>query len=272
MQSYNPLITLFKFFKALFFYRSLIWLLALRSMQSRYVGTFAGVFWAFVNPLMMTLVYWFVFSLGFKVKPQGDIPFVLTFFCSLMPWAMFNEFLTVNTGAVVKNRFLVKKIIFPTEILAVVDLIASWISHGFMLMILLVLMYLNGIQVSIYNFQFIYYLLALSVFSLGLGWFFSAFNVFYRDVGHVLTVFLNLWFWLTPIVWLKEMIPDRYQFFIKLNPMFYIVEGYKSAFIYHDTILQDYKLGLYFWFLGLLALGVGGLVFKKMKIEFAEAL
>lgn len=220
----------------------------------------------------MTSVYWFVFSIGFKVKPSGDIPFVLVFFCGLIPWTMFNEFLTINTNTILKNPHLVKKIIFPTEILAVVDLLTVWVNQAVMLLMLCVLMMVNDIAFSLYNLQFIYYLLSLSVFSIGLGWFLSAFNVFYRDVGHILSVILSLWFWLTPVVWMKDMIPAEYQFFIKLNPIYYVVEGYKSSFIYHVPLWTNFGWDLYFWCLALTMLGIGGTVYKKLKPEFAEVL
>lgn len=260
------------FISKVFRYRSMIALLVIRSIQSRYAGTSFGFLWSIINPLAMTIVYWFVFSVGFKVKPSGEIPFVLVFFCGLIPWTLFNEFLTINTNTILKNPHLVKKTIFPTEILALVDLFTVWVNQAVMLILLCALMMANGVAFSPYNLQFIYYLLALSAFCLGLGWLLSALNVFYRDVGHILGVILNLWFWLTPIVWMKDMIPAKYHFFIKLNPIFYIVEGYKSSFIYHVPFWSDLGLGVYFWSLAVFFLAIGGTAFKRLKPEFAEVL
>ena len=253
-------------------HRSMIRLMAIRTIKYRYAGTLVGILWSFINPLMIILVYWFIFSVGFKIQPANNVPFVLVFFCGLLPWLTFSESLNSTTECIVKNPHLVKKIIFPTEILPLINLVASWISHGIMLLILLVIMFFHDFSFSIYNLQFFYYLLGLSVFCLGLGWVFAALNVYFRDIGQVLAVILNLWFWLTPIVWLPEMIPEKFRIFMILNPLYYIVEGYKKSFIYHVPFWQDLYMGLYFWGVSLLILCVGGMIFRRLKMEFAEVL
>ncbi len=262
----------FNFLKQIYIHRSMIKVMAIREIQTRYVGTLAGFVWFIINPLMMLLVYWFIFSVGFKVKPAGNVPFVVVFFCGLIPWTTFSETLAANTNAIIGNAGLVKKTVFPTEILPLVNLVASLVSHCIMLVILMVLLLLNNIPSSLYIFQFLYYLAALSVFALGLSWFLSAVNVFYRDVGLMLSVLLNMWFWLTPIVWGIEMIPEEYQYIIKLNPIYYIVDGYKSSFIYHVPFWHNYHLGIYFWGVCLSMFLFGGLIFRKLKPEFADVL
>ena len=265
----NPL---FNFLIKVYKYRSLIRTMAVREIQTRYAGTLAGFVWSVVNPLMIIVVYWFVFSVGFKVQPVGNVPFIVVFLCGMIPWTMFSESLMANTNAIISNAHLVKKTVFPTEILPIVNLVASFITHGIMLVILLVLLLFNNISFSFYNFQFLYYLVALSVFSIGLGWVFSAVNVFYRDTGQILGVITNMWFWLTPIVWIMDIIPREYQSIIKLNPMYYIVDGYKTSFIYHAPFWQNYELGIYFWSVSLFIFVIGGLTFRKLKPEFADVL
>jgi lipopolysaccharide transport system permease protein/teichoic acid transport system permease protein len=246
--------------------------MALHEMQNRYAGTMAGFVWSVVNPLLMLTIYWFVFSVGFKVQPMGNVPFIVVFACGLIPWQMFNDTIMSNVGTIIGNPHLVKKMVFPTEILALVNLIASLISHIIMLIILFIIMFYYGISFSVYNFQFLYYLFAVSVFALGLSWLFSALNVFYRDVGQILSVVISMWFWVTPIVWAMDIVPKDYQFFIKLNPIYYIVEGYKSSFIYHEYFWTHYRVGGYFWAVALASFAVGGFIFKKLKPEFADIL
>jgi len=250
----------------------MIWAMSVREVQSRYIGTMGGMLWAVVNPLMMILVYWFVFSKGFKVQPPGGIPFIVVFLCGFIPWSMFAEALTTSAGSIRSNAHLITKTVFPTEILPVVNITASLITHSIMLTIFIIVMIFNKISFSFYNWQFIYYLSGLLIFSLGLGWFLSAINVFFKDVGQALGVVINIWFWLTPIVWLPEMIPHKYQYFLKLNPMFYIVDGYKSSFIYHSPIWHDPMEGIYFWGVALSVFIIGAVTFKKLKSEFAEVL
>lgn len=250
----------------------MIMAMAMRDIQIRYAGTLGGFAWSIIQPLMMILIYCFVFSVGFKVKPPGGIPFIVVFLCGLIPWLIFSETLMSSVRVITANTHLTKKTVFPTEILPVTCLVASLIPHCVMLIILIIVLLVNNISFSFYNFQFLYYLFALSVFSLGLNWLFSAINVFCRDVGQTLGIVLNMWFWITPIVWPLNMIPQKYQYFIKLNPMYYIVEGYRSSFVYHVPFWHNYSMAIYFWIICLSVFIIGAFTFKKLKPEFAEVL
>jgi ABC-type polysaccharide/polyol phosphate export permease len=264
--------TFLMFVKLLYQSRSLIGALALREIQGRYVGTFGGVTWSVVNPLAMILVYWFVFSVGFKVEPPGGVPFIIVFLCGLIPWTLFSETLMSSVNVIRSNPHFVKKMVFPTEVLVVVNLVASLVTHIIMLSILFVLMWLNGLHFSIFNFQFVFYLFALMIFTMGLSWLVSALNVFYKDIGQILGVVLNLWFWMTPIVWMVEMVPEKYQFYLNLNPMLYIVMGYKNSFLFETPFWSHYRTGGMFWGVSLFVFVVGGLVFRRLKPDFAEVL
>lgn len=260
------------FLKKVYRYRSLIWAMSIREVQSRYIGSIGGMLWAIINPLMVILVYWFVFSLGFKVKPASGIPFIVVFLCGFIPWSMFSEALINSTGSIRSNAQLVTKTVFPTEILPIVNITASLITHLVMLAVFIIVLIFNKIPFSFYNLQIIYYLFALVILSLGFGWFFAAINVFYKDVGQALGVVMNVWFWFTPIVWLPDMIPGKYQYILKLNPMFYIVDGYKSSFIYYSSIWHNPAECIYFWVISIPVLIIGADTFKKLKSEFAEVL
>jgi len=263
---------LINFIKKTRTHRSLILAMAVREIEKRYIGTLGGLAWSIINPLMMILVYWFVFSVGFKIQPPGGIPFILIFLCGLIPWTLFNETLIKNTEVIRENSHLVTKTVFPTEILPLINFIASLITHGIMMVILLVLMVANGVAFDWINFQFLFYLGALSFFIFGLSWLLAALNVFYRDVGQILGVVLNLWFWLTPIVWLTDMIPAEHRWWLQLNPMTYIVTGYKNSFFYHVPFWEHPESGLPFWGLSLVLFMTGGMIFRKLKPEFAEVL
>jgi ABC-type polysaccharide/polyol phosphate export permease len=253
-------------------YGSTIKTMAINEIRSRYIDTIGGLLWAIAHPLLVILVYWFVFSVGFKITPPGGVPFILVFLSGFIPWILFNETLTGNTNILQANSHLVTKTVFPTETLPVVTLLVSLVTHFIMLFVLLTIMFISDFSYSIYNFQFIYYLFALTVLILGLSWLFSSVNLFFRDMAHILQALLQMWFWLTPIVWFREMIPQKYQWFIDLNPLVYIVEGYKKSFIYHTPFWKDLDAAIYFWGIGLVAFVLGGLVFRKLKPEFAEVL
>ncbi|KJU81507.1 ABC transporter, partial [Candidatus Magnetobacterium bavaricum] len=109
-------------------------------------------------------------------------------------------------------------------------------------------------------------------FSIGLSWLFSAINVFHKDTSVVLGVVINIWFWLTPIVYGIEVLPKQFHVILKLNPIFYIAQGYRESFVYAVPLWNHMYQGAYFWFVTLTMLVVGGYVFKKLKPEFAEML
>lgn len=246
--------------------------MALRDIQSRYMGTLGGFVWFIIQPLSIALVYWFVFSVGFRVQPTGGVPWIVVFLCGLMPWSLFAETLSTSTAAINANVHLVTKNIFPTEILPVVSLLSSLFTHVLMIFIFVVIMLVNRMPFSLYNLQIFYYLLALAVLSLGFGWFLSAVNVFCKDVGQALSVVLNLWFWATPIVWTQDVFPARFLWILKTNPLYYIVDGYRSSFIYHAPIWHNPRQGMYFWIVCMLVFFTGAFTFKKLKPEFAEVL
>lgn len=253
-------------------HRGTITTMAITEIRSRYVDTIGGLVWAVIHPLLIILVYWFVFSVGFKITPPGGVPFILVFLSGFIPWIIFNETLIANANVIQTNSHLATKTVFPTEILPVVTLLVSLVTHFIMLSVLLIIIFLSDVSFSIYNFQFFYYLFALTVLILGLSWLFSSVNLFFRDTAHIIQALLPLLFWLTPIIWWRDMIPQQYQWFIDLNPLVYIVEGYKNSFVYHVPFWEDLYSGAYFWGIGIVVFVLGGLVFKKLKPEFAEVL
>ncbi|MBF0518193.1 MAG: ABC transporter permease [Nitrospirae bacterium] len=264
--------TLINFLRKLYKYRTVIATMALQEIKDKYLGTLGGVLWSVINPLLIIFVYWLVFSLGLKVRPIGDAPFIVYFCAGLIPWMTFSDTLVANTVVLSKKSYLIKKMVFPTEILPIVNLISNLISHGIMLIIYIAILLHSGISLSLMNLQFMYYLFALCIFSLGLSWLLSAINVFFPDTSVILSVIVNIWFWLTPIVWLIEMLPYKYKNFIKLNPMFYIVDGYRNSFIYHIPFWHNYKQGVYFWLISLLLFVGGALIFRRLRSEFGDIL
>ena len=263
---------LLRFFKRIYMHRSLVWVMATQELKKRYAGSFIGIFWAIINPVMTILVFWVVFSLGFKIQPVGGVDFIVIFFCGFLPWLTFSETLMANTSAIISNQHLVKKVVFPVEILPLVNIVASAISHFAMLILVGVILQINDIPFSIYNLQVIYYFFALIVFSLALGWLASAISVFFPDTTQIVGVLLNMWFWLTPIVWIETMVPSKYHYLLKLNPAYYFVNGYKATFVYHTPFWADYEWAIYFWGITLSLFIFGGYLFRKLKPEFADVL
>ena len=256
----------------IFAQKHLIAVMAKRELAEQYVGAFLGVIWKIIHPIILITIFWVIFSLGFKVQPTHGVPFVSWLTAGMAIWFAFADIVSGATQAIVKNPNLIKKTLFPSQILPIVKLIVGIVTHSIFLLVLLVLIIFQDITISWYNLQFLYYLTGMSLFALGLGWMLSAFNVFVRDVDQVVPIILQIGFWATPIFWNLSMIPPKLQFIFKLNPMYYIVEGYRQSFIYAMPFWQHPYQTLYFWSVSLTTLYLGALIFKKLKPHFADSL
>ena len=246
--------------------------MAKRQIATQYVGSFLGFIWTFIHPLVLIFVFWFVFSIGFKVKPMNDVPFVVWLTAGMAPWFLFGQILTSSVGSVVAHANLIKKTVFHSEILPIISIACGIVTHCVFLLLLVCLLLFQQISFSWYALQFLYYLFCLCVLTLGIGWIVSALNVFLRDVDQIIGVIIQVGFWATPIFWDINIMPPKAQMILKLNPMFYIVQGYRDSFIYQNGFWERPYLTLYFWTVTLLLLVVGVVVFQRLKPQFADVL
>lgn len=260
-------------FETIFKYRSLIWQLSKHKLREQYAATLIGSFWAVLQPIMTIIVFWFVFSYGLKMSSDSqEIPFFLILFCGLIPWMTFTEGLSGGTQAILAHQYLVKKIVFPLEILPVVQIVASIVVHLYLIVFLMAILFFYGIRPGLYSFQIFYYVFAMAFFTAGLTWFLSALNVFHRDVGQSLNLIITLWFWFTPIVWPTKNLSGWLLMLVQANPLYYIVDGYRRTFLYSEPFWGNADLGIYFWTvsIGMFILGIS--FFCRVKTQFSDVL
>lgn len=262
----------FVFLKDIVQSRKLIFELTKNDFRKRYLGSYLGILWAFVQPVITIAIFYFVFQVGFKSKPVGNFPFILWLMSGIVPWFFFSESLANATHAVVENTFLVNKVVFRVSILPIIKILSALVVHLFFLVVTFVMFAIFGYLPNIYSLQVIYYLIASILLVLGLSWITSSLVVFMRDVGQAVAVGLQFGFWVTPVFWSFKIIPAKYQIFLKLNPMFYIVEGYRNTFIYHRWFWENPGLTVYFWGVTLVLFGLGAIVFRKLRPHFADVL
>lgn len=253
-------------------YRSAINAMVRRELSVRYVGTMGGPLWVILQPIATVIVFWFVFSIGFKAQGPSKISFILYFLSGYLPWLLFSEALNASIQSIVGNSHLVKKTRFPTEILPLVHLTASSFTHLILLVCTMVAILAHGMSLHVTFFQIIYYYGALACLALGLAWMLAALQVFHRDVGQVMAVVLNLWFWVTPIVWNREIMPQQYDWVINYNPVYYVVEGYRQSLLYGIPMWNDPDSALHFWGMAIPIFLLGVHVFGRLKAEFADVL
>ncbi len=252
--------------------RHLIFAMAKREIASQYVGSLLGFIWTFIHPLVLIFVFWFVFSVGFKAKPMNDIPFVVWLTAGMAPWFLFSQILTTSVGSIVVHANLIKKTVFHSEILPIISIVCASVTHLVFLVLLLCLLAFQGIEFSWYALQFFYYLFCLWVLTLGVSWIVASLNVFLRDVAQIVGVVVQVGFWATPVFWDSQIMPTRVQMLLKLNPVYYIVQGYRDSFIYQVGFWDHPYLTLYFWVVTLSVLCVGVVIFQRLKPQFADVL
>lgn len=263
--------------------RRLIWKLAKNDFKTRYAGSYLGIFWAFVQPIITVLLYWFVFTIAIPSRAttlNGDleIPYVLWLIAGIVPWFYFSEALSSGTNALLEYNYLVKKVVFKISILPIIKLISALFVHLFFIVFTLILYSCYGMYPDLYTIQIFYYSLCMFCFTLGLCYITCSIVIFFRDLGQIISIALQVGIWATPILWnLNSMLASHPQyawmkFIFKLNPMNYIVEGYRNALIDKIWFYETFYSTAYFWILTLCLFAFGALVFKRLKVHFADVL
>ena len=259
--------------------RRLIWKLAKNDFKKRYAGSYLGFIWAMVQPVVTVVMYWFVFDNFFGQKAQMlstgiSMPYVLYLTAGLVPWFYFTEALTNGTTALLEYNYLVKKVVFKISILPIIKIIAATFIHLFFALVLLVVAILYGCYPTIYTIQILYYSFCLFVLVLGLSYTTCAVVVFFRDLTQIINIVLQVGMWATPILWNITMISDNPTLttVIKLNPLVYVVNGYRSAICEKEWFFADFYSTMYFWIFTVVIFGIGALIFKRLKTHFADVL
>jgi lipopolysaccharide transport system permease protein/teichoic acid transport system permease protein len=261
-----------RFLKDLVANRSLVMELTRKDFRSRYLGSYLGLLWAFIHPTITVLILWFVFTVGLKAAAVNDLPFVLWLLAGIIPWFFFAEGLGSGAQSVVENRFLVKKVVFRVSFLPVVKLLSALLIHLFFLAATLLIFTIHRRPPGLHAVQLLYYLPGLVILLMGLSWMISAMVVFARDLGQVVAVLLQFGFWLTPIFWSVDLVPQVYRPLLKANPVFFVVQGYRDALSGGAWFWEHGMLNVYFWCVTGAVFILGGRLFKRLRPHFADVL
>ncbi len=258
----------------LFQNRHLIWKLAKNDFKKRYAGSYLGAVWAMVQPVVTVAMYYVVFGLIFpNQRESGEVPFVLFLTAGLVPWFFFNEALNSGTNALLEYNYLVKKVVFKISILPIIKIIAATFIHAFFVCVLLLVAAGYGYYPTIYTIQVVYYSFCLFIFVLALCYSTCAIVVFFRDLSQIINIALQIGMWATPILWDINSIKTGWVVtLLKINPLVYVVNGYRSAIYEREWFFQDFFSTMYFWIVTVVLFGVGALIFKRLKVHFADVL
>lgn len=254
--------------------RHLIWKLAKNDFKKRYAGSYLGAVWAMVQPVVTVAMYYIVFDLvmGTGKSMVPDKPYVLFLTAGLVPWFYFSEALNSGTNALLEYNYLVKKVVFKISVLPIIKIIAATFIHVFFAVVLLVIAACYGYFPTVYTIQIVYYSFCLFIFVLGLCYSTCAVMVFFKDIGQIISILLQIGMWATPILWDINGISPIAQTLVKINPLVYIVNGYRSAIFEKQWFFEDFYSTMYFWIFTVAIFSIGALVFKRLKVHFADVL
>jgi homopolymeric O-antigen transport system permease protein len=250
-------------------YRGLIQSLVARELKARYRGSVLGFFWSFINPLLLLLVYTFIFAYVMP-PPKGTDPYPLFMFCGLLPWTWFASSLMESSGVLISGGNLIKKVLFPAEVLPIVTVAANMVHFILALPILAFFLVWYRAPLTLVELACFPFVVAVQfLFTLGCALFLSALTVHFRDIRDILSNILTLWFFATPIVYSYKFAPDMARRFMNFNPFAHLAISYQEILFFpgpfgHWRWLAALGLASIGWFLA------GYWVFDRLRDSFAE--
>ncbi len=255
--------------------------LTLRELRSKYKRSVFGWTWSIANPLMTIAVYSIVFSTFIEIEPPVGDPsglHIYSFFlvCGLLPWNFLSQGLAGAVSSLTANEGLIKKVYFPRSVLTTATVLSWLAGHLVEVGVLLVALLVFGNMVLPWIVPLALVTLLLTGFVLGLGLLLAPANVYFRDIEHFTAIFLNLWFWLTPILYPITLLEDRQALGIelstlaKLNPMFHFIDAYRS--LLYDLAWPSPTRWAAMVVAAVAALAIGALTFRRLEPRLAEEL
>jgi len=253
--------------------RSLLFELVRRDFHQRFVGSAAGWLWGVIHPIVMLLCWTFVFRICMKFELPKDAPtqnYVLFLFVGNLPWLLFQETIVRSSASLLDQANLITKTVFPSELVPVSIFLSSLIHHLIAIALATVAIGIFDGGISGMMWFLPIYILLTGMMAIGFGWMAAALNVYLRDTGQVVQVVLMLWFWITPIFIMPELVPVKLRFLVRWNPMSYVVDGYRHLMFEVEwphwgsiAVLAVFATIIFV---------TGGLFFRHLKRGFADVL
>lgn len=253
--------------KNLYEYRQLLKSNVSKEIRGKYKGSFLGVLWSFVNPLLMTLVYAIVFPFILKNTQDNYVTFLII---GVLPWNWFTTVIGQGTNCILVNGGILKKVYFPREILPISIVTSGLINFIISCIIIAIFLIFSGIGFSWYIIFLPLVIITQYILSLGIIFITSAIDVYVRDAEYIINFLVMMLFYATPVLYSATLFPERFRWFLMLNPMTTIINCYRDIFFY-KTMPELFLLFIILIFSIMLTI-VGYQIFNKLSKGFAEEL
>ena len=258
-----------KLFKNLYDYRELLKTNVKKDIRGKYKGSFLGVLWSFLNPLLMVAVYAIVFPYIMRIKTDNYLQYLI---CGVIPWNFFTTVMGLGMGSIKNNAGVIKKVYFPREILVISQVLSGLINFFISCIIVILFCFAFGVGMSIHILIIPIIAIIQSILGLGIAFILSSVDVYIQDLEYIVTFIVNMLFYGTPILYSLSQFNDAGVLgrLIQLNPLTTIMNAYRDGFLYHQW--PDMSALLIVTLFSFVVLIVGYIIFKKLEKGFAEQL
>ena len=247
-------------FNDLYKYREFLKTNVKKDIRGKYKGSFLGVLWSFINPLLSVLVYAIVFSQIMRFDIDNYVIYLIT---GVLPWTFFTSSINMGMTSILYNASIIKKVYFPRSILPISSVSSCLVNFLISCLVILVFVLFSGIGITIHLLWLPLIALVQYFLCLGIVFFLSAVEIFVRDLEHIINFVLSMAFYVTPILYKAEQVPKNLRFILKLNPMTYIIDAYRDIFYY--GVMQDISSLLLVFLVSIIVMMLGYKVFERLQ-------
>lgn len=252
---------------------NLIIRLSIYETKAQYRMHYLGVIWQLLNPLVYISVYWFVFGLGIRGgSPVGETPFFIWLITALIPWLFISPTVNQASNSIYSKVAMVSKMNFPVSVLPTIKMLSNSFSFFILLAITVCITGIYDSFSGVFLVQLPYYLLCMFILIYAITILTSSLATIMRDVQNIVQAIMRMMFFLLPIVWNVEELPDSIVTILKLNPFYYLIEGFRHTLVGGKWFFEDITYTIYFWILTMLILLIGSTIHLKFRNKFVDYL
>lgn len=245
--------------------------LANYELKAQNNGTVFGFLWNFFNPALQILVYWFVFSIGLQVHaPKGEYPYLIWMIVGIIPWFYISASLQTSAMSIYSYSGVLKRVYLPLSIVPIKTVFSGFIGHIWSMLVVFAVMFICNAPINPLVYQLPYYMFAIVFFLIGWGLFASAITVVFKDFQKILSALIRFLFYISPIVWSQENLPDDLQKILSYNPFSYVLQGYRNCMLYGCSLTETRQDGVYFWIVSILLFLFGASIHMKFRKKFMD--
>ena len=236
-----------------------------KDIRGKYKGSFLGVLWSFINPLLSVVVYAIVFHYIMRFNIDHYLIYLIS---GIIPWTFFTNSVNAGLNSILFNADIIKKVYFPRVILPISGVTSCLVNFSISCVIVIIFALFSGVGISFYLILLPIVAIIQYIFTLGIAFILSAVEIYVRDIEHIITFFISMLFYVTPILYTPDYVPEKFKFIIDINPLAYIIEAYHSI-IYYKELPNMSDLGIIF-IISIAIFFLGYKIFDKLQRGFAE--